>query len=62
LPIFPENCRPTLIVQHINGCFAGAIAQSFTHFLEGIAPLGDDMVMVLDLARLMADEPIELAA
>lgn len=36
--------------------------ESITHFLEGIAPLGDDMVMVLDLARLMADEPIELAA
>lgn len=26
---FPEDCPPTLIVQHINGCFAGAIAQSF---------------------------------
>lgn len=36
--------------------------ETITHFLEGIAPLGDDMVMVLDLARLMADEPIELAA
>lgn len=35
--------------------------QSITHFLEGIAPLGDDMVMVLDLVLLMADEPIELA-
>ncbi len=36
--------------------------ENITNFLEGIAPLGDDMVMVLDLARLMADEPIELAA
>ena len=36
--------------------------ETITHFLEGIAPLGDDMVMVLDLARLMADEPVELAA
>ncbi len=36
--------------------------ETITHFLEGIAPLGEDMVMVLDLARLMADEPIELAA
>jgi purine-binding chemotaxis protein CheW len=36
--------------------------ETITHFLEGIAPLGDDMVIVLDLARLMADEPIELAA
>jgi two-component system chemotaxis response regulator CheB len=26
---FPKDCPPTLIVQHINGCFAGAIAQSF---------------------------------
>ncbi|PLK28059.1 chemotaxis response regulator protein-glutamate methylesterase [Porphyrobacter sp. TH134] len=26
---FPADCPPTLIVQHINGCFAGAIAQSF---------------------------------
>ena len=25
---FPEDCPPTLIVQHINACFAGAIAQS----------------------------------
>jgi purine-binding chemotaxis protein CheW len=36
--------------------------ESITHFLEGIAPLGDEMVMVLDLGRLMADEPAELAA
>lgn len=36
--------------------------ESITHFLERIAPLGEDMVMVLDLARLMADEPVELAA
>jgi purine-binding chemotaxis protein CheW len=35
--------------------------ESITHFLEGIAPLGDEMVMVLDLGRLMADEPAELA-
>ncbi|MDJ0977118.1 MAG: chemotaxis response regulator protein-glutamate methylesterase [Erythrobacter sp.] len=25
---FPENCPPTLIVQHVNGGFAGAIAKS----------------------------------
>lgn len=36
--------------------------EHITHFLEGIAPLGDDMVMVLDLGRLMSDEPLELAA
>lgn len=29
LGAFPADCPPTLIVQHINGCFAGAIAQSF---------------------------------
>lgn len=29
LATFPADCPPTLIVQHINGCFAGAIAQSF---------------------------------
>ena len=28
LGAFPEDCPPTLVVQHINGCFAGAIAQS----------------------------------
>ena len=28
LASFPADCPPTLIVQHINGCFAGAIAQS----------------------------------
>lgn len=26
---FPADCPPTLVVQHINGCFAGAIAHSF---------------------------------
>lgn len=28
LSSFPADCPPTLIVQHINACFAGAIAQS----------------------------------
>lgn len=28
LASFPADCPPTLVVQHINGCFAGAIAQS----------------------------------
>jgi purine-binding chemotaxis protein CheW len=36
--------------------------EAITHFLEGIAPLGEEMVMVLDLKRLMTDEPLELAA
>lgn len=33
-----------------------------TDFLEGLAPLGDDMVMVLDLPALMTDKEQELAA
>jgi len=36
--------------------------ETISHFLAGIAPLGDDMVMVLDLNRLMADEPLDMAA
>ena len=28
LASFPADCPPTLVVQHINGCFAAAIAQS----------------------------------
>lgn len=32
------------------------------NFLEGIAPIGNDMVMVLDLNRLMAADEFELAA
>ncbi len=36
--------------------------EAITHFLQGIAPLGEDMVMVLELDRLMADEPQDLAA
>ncbi len=39
------------------------IAQDqITMFLQGVAPIGDDMVMVLDLTRLMAGEERELAA
>lgn len=33
-----------------------------TGFLEGLAPLGDEMVMVLDIRNLMADDVRELAA
>lgn len=35
---------------------------AISNFLQGVAPLGDDMVMVLDLAGLMSDEDYELAA
>ena len=34
--------------------------ETITHFLEGIAPLGDDMVMVLDLKQLMTEDLLEL--
>lgn len=36
--------------------------ENVTSFLQGVAQIGDDMVMVLDLARLAANEPLELAA
>jgi purine-binding chemotaxis protein CheW len=37
--------------------------EGVTHFLSGIAPLGEEMVMVLDLVRLMTDDQmLELAA
>ena len=35
---------------------------SVSHFLEGIAPLDNEMVMVLDLAKLMSTDDLELAA
>lgn len=36
--------------------------ESITYFLQGIAPLGEEMVMLLDLDRLMSDETQDLAA
>lgn len=33
-----------------------------SNYLLGVAPLGEDMVMVLDLARLMASDELDLAA
>lgn len=39
-----------------------AAQDRITGFLEGLAPLGDDMVMVLDLKNLMADDVYEMAA
>ncbi|HSF13216.1 MAG TPA: chemotaxis protein CheW, partial [Erythrobacter sp.] len=38
------------------------VQDHITHFLEGVAPIGDDMVMVLDLKRLMGTEELELVA
>lgn len=50
---FPEDCPPTLIVQHVNGCFAGAIAQSFDRaarprvmLAESDMPLAPGMVLL----------------
>lgn len=40
----------------------GAAADDIVRFIEGLAPLGDEMVMVLDLAALARDEPVEQAA
>lgn len=40
-----------------------AVSQdNITNYLLGVAPLGEDMVMVLDLAKLMADNELEMAA
>lgn len=38
------------------------VQDHITHFLEGVAPIGDDMVMVLDLKRLMGSDELDLAA
>lgn len=38
------------------------IQDGVTQFLEGVAPLEDEMVMVLDLKRLMAVDELDLAA
>ena len=35
---------------------------AISHYLDGIAPLDDQMVMVLDLAKLMAGDELDLAA
>jgi purine-binding chemotaxis protein CheW len=40
---------------------AGA-ANQVTHYLEGVAPLDDQMVMVLDLKKLMSSDELDLAA
>jgi two-component system chemotaxis response regulator CheB len=50
---FPADCPPTLIVQHINGCFAEAIAQSLNRAVrprvmlaESDMPLERGMVLL----------------
>jgi two-component system chemotaxis response regulator CheB len=43
---FPADCPPTLIVQHINACFAGAIAQSLDRAVRPRVMLAEsDMVL-----------------
>lgn len=43
---FPADCPPTLIVQHINACFAGAIAQSLDRAVRPSVVLAEsDMVL-----------------
>jgi len=40
-----------------------AVANDYIiNFVEGVAPLGDDMVMVLDLTKLMGSDELDLAA
>jgi two-component system chemotaxis response regulator CheB len=48
LSSFPADCPPTLIVQHINACFAGAIAQSLD---RAVAPQVSLAQSDLPLAR-----------
>jgi purine-binding chemotaxis protein CheW len=36
--------------------------ENVTGFLEGVTQIGEDMVMVLDMARLADNDPLELAA
>lgn len=40
----------------------GASHDNIAQFIEGLAPLGDDMVIVLDLAALIAEDRLENAA
>jgi purine-binding chemotaxis protein CheW len=61
-----------LIVHDVNDIVAieaGTLQQpdagandAISHFLEGVAPLDDQMVMVLALQRLMSADDLELAA
>lgn len=43
---FPEDCPPTLVVQHINACFAGAIASSLNNAVAPTVMLAEsDLVL-----------------
>lgn len=39
-----------------------AVQDNLTHFLEGIAPLEEEMVMILDLKKLVGSDELEMAA
>lgn len=61
-----------LIVHDVNDIIAldastvqqpeGSAADNITHYLEGVAPLEDQMVMVLDLKKLMHADELDIAA
>lgn len=61
-----------LIVHDVNDIIAieastvqqpeGSAADNITHYLEGVAPLEDQMVMVLDLKKLMTADDLDIAA
>jgi two-component system chemotaxis response regulator CheB len=62
---FPEDCPPTLIVQHINGHFAGAIAQSFDRAVRPRVMLAEsDMPLVPGTVLLApgSDRHLQVAA
>lgn len=60
-----------LIVHDVNDIIAieastvqqpeGSAADNITHYLEGVAPLEDQMVMVLDLKKLMTADDLDIA-
>lgn len=61
-----------LIVHDVNDIIAidastvqqpeGSAADNITHYLEGVAPLEDQMVMVLDLKKLITADDLDIAA
>ena len=40
----------------------GAAQDHIINYMEGVAPLAQDMVMILDLEKLMSGDQLELAA
>ena len=67
LASLPADCPPTLIVQHINGCFARAIAESLDRVMQprvmlldeptlGLAPL--IIAQIFDIIRTIRDQGV----